>query len=255
MSVRFTDRTLGEWIAFLKERARQEPFGYLATPNVDHLVNYLGQTFDTAAYSAAELMMNDSRILGLLARACGKSLRTTPGADLVRAVLRDEGCATLRIAIVGPAREDFDRLAEQLPGAALEFVAAPPDLVRGSPEWVGLLDRLARSDFDLLLSCLSFPKQEYLVHDLRAHGRTRGFAICAGASVDYLTGKQKRAPGFLQKLTLEWAFRLLADPRRMWRRYLVTGPRIFIMFLQYELLGRRTADMVRQAPETIAPGQ
>jgi UDP-N-acetyl-D-mannosaminuronic acid transferase (WecB/TagA/CpsF family) len=50
-----------------------------------------------------------------------------------------------------------------------------------------------------------------------------------GAGLEFLTGRQKRAPRFARALGLEWAHRLLSDPRRMWRRYLLEGPRIFLL--------------------------
>jgi hypothetical protein len=55
----------------------------------------------------------------------------------------------------------------------------------------------------------------------------RGLALCVGASLNFITGTEKRAPAWVQKLTLEWLYRLLQNPRRMAGRYLVRGPRIF----------------------------
>jgi exopolysaccharide biosynthesis WecB/TagA/CpsF family protein len=50
-----------------------------------------------------------------------------------------------------------------------------------------------------------------------------------GAALDFITGSEKRAPLIARKLGLEWAHRLLSNPRRMWRRYLVEGPAIFLL--------------------------
>jgi exopolysaccharide biosynthesis WecB/TagA/CpsF family protein len=58
---------------------------------------------------------------------------------------------------------------------------------------------------------------------------SRGLALCVGAALDFITGTQKRAPRFARRLGLEWAHRLLTNPRRMWRRYLVEGPAIFLL--------------------------
>ena len=56
-----------------------------------------------------------------------------------------------------------------------------------------------------------------------------GLALCVGAALDFITGSQKRAPLIARRLGLEWAHRLLTNPRRMWRRYLVEGPAIFVL--------------------------
>jgi N-acetylglucosaminyldiphosphoundecaprenol N-acetyl-beta-D-mannosaminyltransferase len=63
-------------------------------------------------------------------------------------------------------------------------------------------------------------------------------ALCVGATVDFLVGKQKRAPVFMQQARLEWMHRLFSNPRRLWRRYLLEGPWILYWYLKIEVLGR-----------------
>ena len=78
------------------------------------------------------------------------------------------------------------------------------------------------------------PQQELLAHRvaLRAGaGRddAGGCALCIGAALRFVVGEEKRAPVIMQKLGLEWSYRLGQDPVRLWRRYLVDGPKIFAM--------------------------
>ena len=56
-----------------------------------------------------------------------------------------------------------------------------------------------------------------------------GMALCIGASLDFITERQRRAPRVMQRLSIEWVHRLASDPKRMWRRYLLEGPRIFLL--------------------------
>lgn len=223
-------------------QAGQQRFGYVVTPNVDHMVQLLEGQIDETAYRAAQITLNDSRILSALARLVGKDLPATPGSDLVACILALPEATALRIAVIGPSQDEFDRLKLRYPHHTLQFIAAPPALHRGSADWEQLKQTLCTQNCDLMLLCLSFPKQEYLAHDLLSAGRQGGLAICAGASVDFLTGRQKRAPRIWQRLGLEWAHRLGANPRRMWRRYMVRGPRIFGHVLRREVFGRRGAD-------------
>ena len=104
--------------------------------------------------------------------------------------------------------------------------------------WVAAVDEAARAEWDVLLTCVSFPKQELFAHALRAAGRRTGVALCVGASVDFLTGRQQRAPRLYQALSLEWLHRLMTQPKRMFRRYVVEGPAIFGWFMRTEVLGR-----------------
>ncbi|MBW8303978.1 MAG: WecB/TagA/CpsF family glycosyltransferase, partial [Brevundimonas sp.] len=108
----------------------------------------------------------------------------------------------------------------------------------GTPGWIAAVDATARADWDVLLACISFPKQERFAHALRAAGRETGVALCVGASVDFLTGRQQRAPRLYQQLSLEWLHRLMTQPRRMFRRYVIEGPAIFGLFIRHEVLGQ-----------------
>jgi exopolysaccharide biosynthesis WecB/TagA/CpsF family protein len=73
------------------------------------------------------------------------------------------------------------------------------------------------------------PQQEMIAHAIAAQSGARGTALCIGASIDFLTGRARRAPRWMQRLSIEWLHRLLSDPARLWRRYLIEGPRIFAM--------------------------
>jgi UDP-N-acetyl-D-mannosaminuronic acid transferase (WecB/TagA/CpsF family) len=73
------------------------------------------------------------------------------------------------------------------------------------------------------------PQQELIAQSLKSRGTARGLAFCVGASVDFLTGVERRAPLVMRKLGMEWLFRLLQNPRRLARRYLVRGPRLFAL--------------------------
>ena len=104
-------------------------------------------------------------------------------------------------------------------------------MAQGSPEWDATLTATETCGADLYLLCLSFPKQEFFAADLGARGRARGVGLCVGASLDFLTGHQSRAPLWMRHAGLEWAHRLLSNPRRLWKRYLLDGPKIFALYL------------------------
>jgi exopolysaccharide biosynthesis WecB/TagA/CpsF family protein len=70
------------------------------------------------------------------------------------------------------------------------------------------------------------PRQEIVAETLVRRGKATGVGLCIGASLLFLTGAERRAPRALQSAGMEWAWRLLRDPRRLARRYLVDGPQI-----------------------------
>ena len=85
----------------------------------------------------------------------------------------------------------------------------------------------------LVLLTVGAPQSEIIAAALGSRSRVGGVALCVGASLEFLTGAKRRAPRTLQVLSLEWAFRLLSEPRRLWRRYLLTGPRIIAIWWRW----------------------
>jgi len=218
------------WMELLAGAGAIAPFQFLVTPNVDHVVGYHDGTVPAPVYDAARYKLCDSRILGMLGRLRGLDLAPYQGSDMVHDFLEQPESRTVRIGLFGPSAEDFAALRARYPGHDLLWIEAPM-LKPGTAAWTDAVARLAEAPFDLLLCCISFPKQEMICRDLKAAGRAQGLAVCAGASLDFLIGKQVRAPRWIQRLHIEWLHRLLSDPGRMWHRYLVRGPRIFLLFL------------------------
>jgi exopolysaccharide biosynthesis WecB/TagA/CpsF family protein len=93
----------------------------------------------------------------------------------------------------------------------------------------------AQSPFRFCLLAIGCPQQEVLAQMLKHRNKARGLTLCVGASVDFITGKERRAPQMLQQLGLEWAYRLLHSPRRLGRRYLVRGPRVFAVLRKLDI--------------------
>lgn len=236
MTLDFADGDRPALLARVAAMARGQGYGYVVTPNVDHLIKLMDGRVEADVYGAADLKVCDSRILGHLARLRGKALAVYPGSDLTADLLASDH--DLTIGVFGPDRAAFADLVARYPRRRFTFIDAPMGLTPGTGVWVAAVDDAIRAEWDVLLACVSFPKQERFAHALRAAGRKTGVTLCVGASVDFLTGRQQRAPRVYQALSLEWLHRLLTQPRRMFRRYVLEGPAIFGLFLRHEVLGR-----------------
>src|SRR5580693_1631740 len=99
----------------------------------------------------------------------------------------------------------------------------------------------AQSPFRFCFLAVGSPQQEALAALLQARGIARGMALCVGASLNFITGSEKRAPTWIQQMALEWLFRLAQDPKRLARRYLIRGPRFFNYMRRARFVSRRTA--------------
>jgi exopolysaccharide biosynthesis WecB/TagA/CpsF family protein len=92
---------------------------------------------------------------------------------------------------------------------------------------------LASQPWHYILFAIGAPRSEIIAHRVMAIEGMRGVAFCIGASLEFMLGRKARAPRWMQHARLEWAFRLLTEPRRLWRRYLLSGPRILAIVCRW----------------------
>ena len=100
-------------------------------------------------------------------------------------------------------------------------------------------DFVCAQDTGIILFATGAPQSEILAHRCLERSEASGVGLCIGASIDFLLGDQNRAPKWMQRLGLEWAHRLASNPARLWRRYLVEGPRIFLIVAQWWWIRRK----------------
>ncbi|MBL9068886.1 MAG: WecB/TagA/CpsF family glycosyltransferase [Sphingopyxis sp.] len=217
--------------------ARSSSFSYVVTPNVDHIVQ-LHRSPDPEIiriYDAAALCICDSRIIARLAAFSGISLAAVPGSDVTRDLLCGE-LPDCRVAVIGGDSELHRNLEALYPRFAWTF-HIPPMGVRRDPEARDAIAVFVEAmQADVILFAIGAPQSEIVCGEIAARGRSRGIALCIGASLEFLTGAKQRAPRWMQRAGLEWLFRLVSEPRRLWRRYLVDGPAIFPIWWRWRTL-------------------
>jgi exopolysaccharide biosynthesis WecB/TagA/CpsF family protein len=207
----------------------QRRYAYAVTPNVDHLIRFHEDPGFRALYRSAEFVLMDSRFMVRVLRLWkGVRLRVCTGADLTAGLLAKVVKPSDRIVLIGGAAHQAERLAA-LHGLQNVRHHNPPMGFINDPIAVEKCLRFIESHapFRFCFLAVGSPQQEYIAQQLLARGVAQGLALCVGASLNFVTGAEKRAPVWIQKLSLEWLHRLMQNPRRMARRYLVRGPRIF----------------------------
>jgi N-acetylglucosaminyldiphosphoundecaprenol N-acetyl-beta-D-mannosaminyltransferase len=204
-----------------------QPYSFAITPNVDFITRAAKSEGVMTLYGQAGLQICDSRILKLLAKTQGVELDCYPGSDVVADLLKQN--STLKISVIGPSMPDWHLLIERFSSAQINLILSPPFMNRGDFGWGVCLEEAAEADWDILLICLGSPKQEQFAADLAKVRNRPGIALCVGASIDFLTGNQIRAPIWMQNASLEWLHRLITNPRRLWKRYLVDGPNVLLL--------------------------
>ncbi|WP_194954719.1 WecB/TagA/CpsF family glycosyltransferase [Sphingopyxis solisilvae] len=221
-------------IARVVDLARGDRFAYVVTPNVDHIVQLerSGDPELAAAYRGAALCLCDSRIIARLARWSGGSLPVVAGSDLTRDLLA-HGLPATQIAVVGGDAALHRALAGLYPRFTWVFHTPPMGVRRNPAARAAIAEFVEQSGADVVFLAIGAPQSEIVCAEIGARGRARGVALCIGASLEFLTGAKQRAPRWMQRASLEWLYRLGSEPRRLWRRYLVDGPRIFAIWRRW----------------------
>jgi exopolysaccharide biosynthesis WecB/TagA/CpsF family protein len=99
--------------------------------------------------------------------------------------------------------------------------------LRNKPEAIAACaEFVARNPSRFVFLCVGSPQQEMVAAAIAARTDTAGIGLCCGASLDFLGGKAARAPLWMRRARLEWLHRLISEPGRLARRYLVQGPKI-----------------------------
>jgi exopolysaccharide biosynthesis WecB/TagA/CpsF family protein len=224
---------------FVRTAARfgTDRFGYVVTPNADHLIRYFDDPAFRSTYADAQFVLSDSRFLSYLL-ALTKRLRVPvcAGSDLTAQLFATVVQPQDRVVLIGGSAEQADTLARKFGLANLRHVNPPMGFINDPAAVASVLDFIEQqSPFRFCLLGVGCPRQEIIAQRLKQRGIARGLALCVGASVDFLTGQERRAPRVLQRLGLEWLFRLLQNPRRLAGRYLVRGPRVFNVLRYIEI--------------------
>ena len=239
LDLHFDRLTFSQVKGRLRTATAETPFSYIVTPNVDHMVRLNREPELRPLYDAARLCLCDSRILRLLARLTGINLPLVAGSDLSASLFEGVIEPGDRVAIVGATPEFLNRLRARYP--ALEFLHHAPPMglrsdARARHEAAEFLAS-AKARFGFIT--VGSPQQEMIANEAGRLPGASGTALCVGAGLEFLTGDQRRAPRVLQRIGLEWSHRLVTNPSRMWRRYLIQGPRIFPIYVAWALRGRR----------------
>lgn len=225
-----------------------ERFGYVVTPNVDQLVRYCEDASFRRLYRSAEYVLLDSRVVALAMRlAKGMRLAVCPGSDLTAELLASAAGHADRIVLIGGRASQARRISAMYGLADLRHHDPPMGFIRDEAATEDCLQFIeAQSPFRYCFLAVGSPQQEIIAQRLQARGRSRGLALCVGAAVNFITGAERRAPRWMQRMALEWLYRLLQDPRRLAHRYLIRGARFFGHFL----LGRLVLS-VRPRPASM----
>lgn len=240
-----TVNLISEWIA-----QPQKSCHFVVTPNVDHIVKLQTDIGLQKAYTDAALIVTDGRPVVWAAGLLGVDIPgTVPGSDLVPALFEHAQVnqRPLTVFLLGAMPGVADR-ARDVIHASWPMVKVVGTL---SPDFgfekkpavsKAICEAVNDSGADLLVIGLGAPKQELWITQYASELSVK-VALCVGATIDFIAGEKSRAPLWMQKVGLEWLHRMLSEPKRLAKRYIVDAI-IFpqLIFKEWQLRQRLEQD-------------
>lgn len=217
--------------------------GVLVTPNVDHLVKLQRDREFYGVYQKAEWVVCDSKILYLLSKLLKRPLpEAIPGSSFFTSYYMyhkdDPDCRIFLLgAKEGIAAKAMQRINEKV-GRRIVVGAHSPSFgfEKNEKECEELIDIINKTGANVLLVGVGAPKQEKWIMKYRDRMPGVDLFMALGATIDFEAGTLKRAPAIWQKIGMEWLYRCMKEPKRLFKRYFVDDMQFFYYFTK-QLLG------------------
>ena len=219
--------SLGNAIELIMEEKKTDRAFSVYTLNLDHVSQLRKNTRFRKAYSRARFTLPDGFPIALAGRLAGRDVTRACGSDLIEPLCKQAAQADMSVFLLGSTNlvlaDCAEQLAKKAPGLKIAGLHAPPfGFEPFSEQADDVIDIIKKSNADFCFIALGAPRQELFA--ARCLDRLDGTAlICIGASLDFITGAQRRAPSFFQNFGMEWLWRLAGNPTRLAHRYLLSA--------------------------------
>lgn len=236
MGVRISVTDMPQTVRCIREHLESWRGRYICVSNVHTTVTAYGDPAYRDVQNGAVLALPDGGPLSRYSRRKGfaEAQRVT-GPDLMQQMLRAGGETPYRHYFYGSTPETLALLRRKIeqayPGAVIAGMESPPFRPLTPEEDAAAVARINAARPDFVWVGLGAPKQEFWM--ARHQGAVRALMIGVGAAFDYEAGNIRRAPAWMQRCSLEWLYRLLQDPRRLFKRYFVTNTRFLWWALRH----------------------
>lgn len=220
--------------------------GVVVTPNVDHLMKLQKDLQFQEVYNAVEYRVCDSKILMYAARFLGTPIRDKiSGSDLLPWFCDyNKDNPDVKIFMLGAApgiaKLAQQRINERIGREIIVEAHSPSFGFENKPEECdAIIEMISASSANVLVVGVGAPKQEKWIVKHRNRLPSIKTFLAIGAAIDFEAGHKPRSPHFVTELGLEWLYRTMSEPKRLWRRYLIEDMPFFNLVFQQWLAMRK----------------
>ena len=210
-------------MAALMQRPKDAPFTPFVTPNAEHAFLRRSDPLFRACGDACWISTNDSRILGRAALLAGLDLKFAPGAYVVDRLFKQGVAPDDAISIIGCTPEIVADLVRQFSLTNVVQHIPPMGFINDPRAVADAVAFVAAHPARFVFVAMGPPQSEKFCQHVIADGRSVGVGLCIGSSISVVTGRLDAAPDWMEHSGLVWLYRLVREPKRLWRRYLVRG--------------------------------
>ncbi len=211
---------------------------YVVTPNVDHIVKLQKDKEFLELYNKADLILTDGVPLMWAAKLFGKPLKEkVSGSDLFPKLCEHAAEKDMTMfflgGLEGVANKAKDILEKEYPKLKVVDTYSPPfGFEKDKVENQKIVDMINSHKPDILCVGVGAPKQEKWIYNNMNQLDVK-VSLGIGASFDFIAGTVKRAPLWMQNVGLEWFYRVMKEPKRMFKRYFVDDMKFFPLLVKY----------------------
>lgn len=243
VSMRTDVTTLSSSVGKVIGLSRYKRGAYVCVSNVHMCMETLDDRNFRSVVNSADLVIPDGRPISWAQKLLGYSnAEQVRGQDIMNEICRLSGKESLTIGFYGGESDEVlaqvvSNLESTFPDIKIAYTYSPPFRPLTSDEDEQVVKEINDLGVDVLFVGIGCPKQERWMAEHK--DRVQCVMLGVGAAFDFISGSKKHAPRWMQKVGLEWLFRLVSEPRRLWKRYLKQNPRFVYYFVQQWLFGRK----------------
>ncbi len=239
LNVHVDNISMTEAVLNIEDLIKQGKKSYVVAVNTDVVIKAENDNYLKTIINEAEMVLVDGQPLVWVAKLLKCPVKAKiSGSDLVPELCRKAADKGYTIFIIGGkegvAKQAQKKLEEQYQGINVVGTYSPPLGFEKDEQELNQINRLVNQAHpDILIVCFGCPKQEKWIYEnyLKYNAAV---SICAGATVDFMAENIKRAPKWMREWGLEWFYRFLKEPRRMFKRYFVDDTKILGLIWKYK---------------------
>ena len=238
MATRVNSLTLAETTEAIGQFIDERRKAYVVEVNVDVMIKIEKDEELRRITEDADLVLVDGQPLVWVAKLYRRPVKEkVSGSDLSIELCRMAAERGYTMFILGGKEGVADqakaKMEAQYPGLQVVGTCAPPlGFEKDEAELAKVRQAISAVSPDIVLCCLGCPKQEKWIDANWRDVDARVF-LCAGATVDFLAGNVKRAPAWISRIGMEWFYRFLMEPRRLFKRYFIDDMHLFRLIFKY----------------------